>query len=401
MVGITGTNGKTTTAHLIGTCLANCGARPAVVGTLGYFFEGLEHPSTHTSPEADEIQRVAAMLRSRGASHLVMEVSSIALVAERVAEMNFDVAVFTNLTQDHLDYHGTMEAYAAAKAQLFLEHRPPVAVINVDDPFGVELAEQVAEAGRSRVIRVSLSQAVEVYAEQHELTGRGMELSLVVAGQPDAQGASERRRFAVRAPFSGTFNISNVLCAVAVVEALGLDVGAALTALEAAAPVPGRLERCDGPADDIVALVDYAHTPGALERVLESIGPAGGERLWCVFGCGGDRDSQKRGPMGEAVARAAQVAIVTNDNPRSERPESIAEAVVAGLELVPGIEIRVELDRALAIDQAVAAAAPGDVVLVAGKGHEPYQIIGDEVTDFDDRLVLRRSLRRRRGEGVG
>ena len=280
VVGITGTNGKTTTAHMIGTCLAGCGVHPAVVGTLGYFFEGEEHPSTHTSPEADEIQRVAATLLGQGASHLVMEVSSIALAAERMAEMSFDVAVFTNLTQDHLDYHGTMEAYAAAKEQLFFEHRPPVAVINVDDSFGAKLAERVAQAGHSRLIRVSLQRAVEVFAAQHSLTVGGMQLSLSVAGQPGTEGDAARRCFEARAPFSGTFNISNVLCAIAVVEALGLDLGAALAALESAAPVPGRLERCDGQGDDIVALVDYAHTPGALERVLESIRPPAGRKLW-------------------------------------------------------------------------------------------------------------------------
>lgn len=400
VVGITGTNGKTTTAHVVGTCLAGCGVRPAVVGTIGYFFEGEEHPSTHTSPEADEMQRVAASLAGRGATHLVMEVSSIALAADRVAEMSFDVGVFTNLSQDHLDYHGTMAEYGAAKEQLFFDHRPTVAVINVDDPFGAQLAAKVKAAGLCRLIRVSLREPVEVHALDHRFIGGGMELSLVVADPAQAPGQGAQQRHAVTAPFTGTFNVSNVLCAVAVVHALGLDVGEALTALAQAPPVPGRLERCDEPGDDVVALVDYAHSPGALQRVLESLRPTAGTRLWCVFGCGGDRDADKRGLMGEAVAQGAQVAIVTNDNPRSEAPETIAAAVVSGLERGGARDVRVELDRARAIDQAVQQADPGDVVLVAGKGHEPYQIIGDQVADFDDRVALRASLRRRRGEGA-
>ena len=399
VVGITGTNGKTTSAHVMETCLRGCGLRPAVVGTLGYFFEGYEHPSTHTSPEADELQRVAASLLDRGATHLVMEVSSIALAADRVAEMDFDVGVFTNLSQDHLDYHGTMAVYGAAKERLFFHHQPPLAVVNVDDPFGAELARKLAAADQGRVIRVSLHEPVEVHAAEVRLVGGGMELALVVNDSPAAGAGGTARRYELTAPFTGTFNVSNVLCAVAVVHALGLDVAAALEALVQAEPVPGRLERCDEVADDVVALVDYAHTPGALERVLESIRPAGGARLWCVFGCGGDRDADKRAPMGEAVARGADVAIVTNDNPRSESPEAIAAAVVAGLERGGAADVRVQLDRAQAIDQAVQQAAPGDVVLVAGKGHEPYQIVGTEVADFDDRVKLRESLRRRRGRG--
>ncbi len=331
----------------------------------------------------------------------MMEVSSIALAADRVAEMSFDIGVFTNLSQDHLDYHDTMAEYGAAKEQLFLDHHPPVAVINVDDPFGAQLAGKLSEDDHLRLIRVSLEEPVEVQAEQLRLTGGGMALSLVITEPARSPVKGAPQRFEVTAPLTGTFNVSNVLCAVAVVHGLGLDVGKALAALSQAAPVPGRLERCDDGRDDLVALVDYAHSPGALERVLESIRPTAGGRLWCVFGCGGDRDVDKRGPMGEAVARGAQVAIVTNDNPRSERPETIAAAVVAGLERGGAADVRVELDRARAIDQAVQQAAPGDVVLVAGKGHEPYQIIGDKTVDFDDRVVLRDSLRRRREQGAG
>jgi UDP-N-acetylmuramoyl-L-alanyl-D-glutamate--2,6-diaminopimelate ligase len=387
VVGITGTNGKTTSAHLIAACLEGSGALPGVVGTLGFRCGDLELPSIHTSPEADELQRVARAMLERGATHLVMEVSSIALAAERVAEVDFDVAVFTNLTQDHLDYHHTMATYAAAKERLFFEHRPEVAVINVDDPFGAALAERVEATGKARLLRVSTQRAADVHVARQSLSVSGMELQIVLP----------TGRYELRAPLSGAHNVTNVLCAAAVVEALGLDLGAALAALEEVDAVPGRLERVSGPGDDVVALVDYAHTPDALVNVLGSLRPLpAGARLWCVFGCGGDRDSSKRGPMGEAVARGADCVIVTNDNPRGEDPASIAAAVVQGLEGAGARHYQVELDRARAIRLAVEQAARGDVIVVAGKGHEPYQIIGKEKTAFDDRVELGAALAERR-----
>jgi UDP-N-acetylmuramoyl-L-alanyl-D-glutamate--2,6-diaminopimelate ligase len=385
VVGITGTNGKTTTVHLVEACIRASGGRPAVVGTLGYRFEALALTASHTSPESDELQRVAARMRAGGASHLVMEVSSIALASARVDEVAFDVAAFTNLTQDHLDFHGTMAAYAAAKDRLFLAHRPRVAVVNVDDPHGAELAARIratelltvsARVGGAAVCPLALATGFE-----------GIRMRVRVPG-------GEHH---VASRLVGAHNVANLLMAVAIAAALGLS-PEATQALESLPGVAGRLERCDDPAhDDLLALVDYAHTPDALTRVLASVRAQTRGRLWCVFGCGGDRDRAKRIPMGEAVARAADQIVVTNDNPRSEDPGSIAAAVVEGLERGGARgRYRVELDRARAIEQTVVAASPGDVVLVAGKGHETYQIIGAETRAFDDRAELRGALARRR-----
>jgi UDP-N-acetylmuramoyl-L-alanyl-D-glutamate--2,6-diaminopimelate ligase len=387
VVGITGTNGKTTTAHLLATCLCGAGARPAIVGTLGSRFEDWQAPSSLTSPEADELQRLAATVLARGATHLVMEVSSIALEAERVTGVDFDVAVFTNLTQDHLDYHKTMAAYAAAKERLFVEHRPRVAVIHVGDPFGAELADRL-ERTSCRVLRVS-SQPLESEGE------------LVFAREARSAASFEvampgRESLHLETPLLGRHNVDNVLCALGAVEALGLDVDAAAASLHTVTQVPGRLERVSSAADDVSAFVDYAHTPDALERVLESLAAELDGNVWCVFGCGGDRDPLKRAPMGEVVGRLADHAVVTNDNPRSENPEAIARAIIVGLARAGVDKPRVELDRQKAIEGAVLDAAPGDVILVAGKGHESYQILGDRVIDFDDRVVLRQALERRR-----
>jgi UDP-N-acetylmuramoyl-L-alanyl-D-glutamate--2,6-diaminopimelate ligase len=392
VVGVTGTNGKTTTAHLVQAAIDGAGGRAGIVGTLGARFRDLSLSGVHTSPEADELHRTAAAMAARGASHLVMEVSSIALAAERVAGVRFAVGAFTNLTQDHLDWHGSMEAYGAAKDRLFLEHRPAAAVVNVDDAHGERLCARIlAEAPGTRLLRFSARATAEVTARGVRMDARGITF--------DADTPRGRARIA--SPLLGEHNVQNLLCALAISEALGLELAGAVAGMVAAPPVPGRLERCDDPArDDVVGIVDYAHTPDALGRVLASVRPlvGPGARLWCVFGCGGDRDPLKRGPMGEMVGRLADAAIVTNDNPRSEDPRAIADAVARGLGRAAGARFEVELDRARAIGLAVERARPGDVVLVAGKGHEPYQIIGERVASFDDRVELRAALARRRGD---
>jgi UDP-N-acetylmuramoyl-L-alanyl-D-glutamate--2,6-diaminopimelate ligase len=389
VVGITGTNGKTTTAHLVSACIDACGGRSGVVGTLGTRFEQLELPSAFTSPEGDEIARIAATMRDRGATHLVMEVSSIALSAARADAVRFRTAAFTNLTQDHLDYHGTMDDYAEAKARLFVELGPGSAAVNVDDPFGVELAGRLAPSGRSSLAlaRFSVNRTdVEVFARSIDFTDAGIDL---VAATP-------RGDVRVRSPMLGRHNASNLLAAIAIAWLLDLDVVHAAEALSRPVHVAGRLERCDtSGVDDIRVLVDYAHTPDALARVLDSVRALGGRRVLCVFGCGGERDPGKRPKMGEAVGRGADFAIVTNDNPRSEDPRSIAEAIVPGLEST-ATPFEVELDRAQAIERAILSAQPGDIVLVAGKGHEPYQIIGAQTSAFDDRVEARRALALRR-----
>lgn len=394
VVGITGTNGKTTSAHLVQTCLDAAGGRAGIVGTLGYRFADLDLPPTHTSPEADDLERIAAGMRLRGATHLVMEVSSIALAAARVEAVCFRVAAFTNLTQDHLDYHGTMDAYAAAKARLFTDLRPGAAALNLDDAFGQSLADRlVRERAPCAAPGHLVGFSARVGAVGAEIAPIALEHSeagiLLVAQTPS--GAVE-----IRSPLLGMHNVSNLLTAVSIACLLGLDLERVAAALSGPTVVPGRLERCDEPAlDDVVVLVDYAHTPDALARVLESVRPLARARVVCVFGCGGDRDSGKRPQMGQAVGRAADLAIVTNDNPRSEEPRAIVDAILPGLR-GGHAEVTVELDRAKAIELAIASASSGDVVLVAGKGHEPYQITGSVTAPFDDRAEARAALARRR-----
>ncbi len=401
VVGVTGTNGKTTTTHLVQTCLAATGHRAGIVGTLGYRFGDVDLAATHTSPEADELARIAAAMHLRGATHLVMEVSSIALAARRVEAVRFRVAAFLNLTQDHLDYHGTMETYAEAKARLFVDLGPGAAAINVDDPFGPDLVRRLAPGGiggpkAATIARFSTKPGATV--EEADIapitvtyTAAGISL---VARTPAGE-------ITITSPLVGAHNVQNLLATVAICWLLDVDLKDAAAALSGPVRVPGRLERCDDPArDDVIVLVDYAHTPDALDRVLQSVRAFGQGRVFCVFGCGGDRDPKKRPLMGEAVARGADEAIVTNDNPRSEDPRAIAEAILPGLAGGRAI-VHVELDRAKAIERAVLEAMPGDVVLVAGKGHEPYQIMGSVTLPFDDRVEAERALALRRSTRGG
>jgi UDP-N-acetylmuramoyl-L-alanyl-D-glutamate--2,6-diaminopimelate ligase len=393
VVGITGTNGKTTTSLLVRAAIDGCGGRAGLIGTLGYSFDDLALPATHTSPEADDIARLARMMRDRGASHLVMEVSSIALAAQRVEAVRFRVAAFTNLTQDHLDFHGSMEAYAEAKARLFVDLAPGSVALNVDDPFGAALAPRVA-AGVRLVRTSSRPGATESEADMAPLSlEHGPSGIRMLVRTPIGE-------VTLSSPLLGAHNVDNLLTALAVAHLLDLDLAAAARGIEGAGAVPGRLERCDDPAnDDLVVLVDYAHTPDALARALAAVRPLTPGRVVCVFGCGGDRDAAKRPLMGEAAARGADLAILTNDNPRSEDPRLIAAQVMTGLEQGPA-EVVVELDRAAAIRAAVRGARAGDVVLVAGKGHETYQIVGAASAHFDDREVARAALAERRA-GAG
>ncbi len=391
LIGVTGTNGKTTTTWILEAILAEAGRRPGVIGTVAYRYAGQSFRAPHTTPLSLDLQRLLRDMVDAGVDACAMEVSSHALEQERATGCQFDAAVFTNLTPEHLDYHGDMETYFAAKARLFEERLTHEgkdgahAVINVDDPRGRELAAR-------------LTVPVVRYGLEHDADVRGYDLFCDAAGigmtiaTPDGM-------WACRTPLCGRFNASNVLAAVAVAWRCGIEASVIQRALEGMRAVPGRFEAV--PNDrGVLAIVDYAHTPDALENVVaharELVAPAGG-RLVVVFGCGGDRDRAKRPLMGRAVAVGADVVIVTSDNPRTEDPAAIIEEILPGVcdKAMPfagdrGFEVII--DRRAAIERAVKASRLGDVLLVAGKGHEDYQIVGHERRSFDDRAVLREFL---------
>lgn len=394
VTGITGTNGKTTTSYLLRAAIDGAigETRAGIIGTVGRVFGDETLDASHTTPEADELARVMARMKQKGASHIAMEVSSIAVTLGRVRAVRFRVAAFSNLTQDHLDFHGSMEAYGAAKKSLFTDLAPSVAVINVDDPFG----EEIAGVAHGIVLRVSgkgrKDADVAVLSHHMDITG-------MTARVRTPSGIVE-----LASPLTGAHNLDNLALVLGCIQALDLDVTRAANALAHETGAPGRLERCDQDGDPAAVFVDYAHTPDALARVLTAVRASCTGRVLCVFGCGGDRDAGKREPMGFEAASRADVAIVTNDNPRTEDPEDIARAVMlgvarAGKAVLSADGVRdgkngaiVVLDRAAAIELAIGSARSGDVVLIAGKGHEPYQIIGKEKRHFDDREEARRVL---------
>jgi UDP-N-acetylmuramoyl-L-alanyl-D-glutamate--2,6-diaminopimelate ligase len=390
VVGITGTNGKTTTTYLARAAIDGALGRDAcgVMGTVGYSFARWKADAAHTTPEADEIARLLAHMTKLGATHVAMEVSSHALALERVQGIRFRVAALTNLTQDHLDFHGSMRAYADAKARLFLDSAPEAVVVNVGDEFGREVARRTSAA----VVRVAARRDVEGKADVFPLQ------AIVDASGVRAIVRTPQGEVDVASPLVGNHNLDNVLLTLGIVHALGLDLRRAATALSHESGPPGRLERCDTPPDDIIVLVDYAHTPDALKQVLAGVRPIARGRLWCVFGCGGDRDSSKRSAMGEVAVRGADAVVITSDNPRSEDERAIADAILGGA-LTAGGHPHVELDRGRAIEFAIAGASKGDVVVIAGKGHETHQVIRDVRRIFDDRVEARQALARRRARG--
>jgi UDP-N-acetylmuramoyl-L-alanyl-D-glutamate--2,6-diaminopimelate ligase len=385
LIGVTGTNGKTTTTHLIEHLAAASGRPAALFGTLQNRWPGHCVTASHTTPFADTLQAQLAQAVEAGASLAAMEVSSHALDQRRVAGCRFAGAVFTNLTQDHLDYHQTMEAYFEAKARLFSEPLlAGAAVLNGDDPWGRILAERLAAAGLP-CWRSSL--------EDPEAELRVSDLAMGASGvtgtlhTPVGEG-----RF--HSPLVGRFNLMNLLQAVGVLAQQGLPLSQLLPALESFRGVPGRMERVRAPEGlGPAVLVDYAHTPDGLESALAACRPFTEGRLICVFGCGGDRDRTKRPRMGEIAARLADGVVVTSDNPRTEDPQRILDDVVAGIPA--GSDLRVEGDRARAIAETIAAAEPADLVLIAGKGHEDYQILGSHRIHFDDREEAEKALRAR------
>jgi len=388
LVGITGTNGKTTTSFLLEAILRAAGHRVGVVGTVNYRVGDKTWPAPVTTPESLDLQRLLSEMRDMGASHVILEVSSHALEQYRVDSASFSAGVFTNLSQDHLDYHQNLDCYFRAKSRLFLEilvngaERPGLAVLNLDDPCGQQLHEGVAAP------RLSYGHHLEstVRPLSYRFQRHGLEaLLLTPAG-----------KLAITSGLVGPYNLSNIMAATATALGLGIDPEAVATGVAGLAGVPGRLERL-GPSEGPSVFVDYAHTPDALSQVVSALNTLNFERLITVFGCGGDRDRTKRPLMGQAAARDSHLVVVTSDNPRTEDPLAIIQDIEAGLGAMkyPRLSLAaarrgeqgylVVPDRREAIRVAVELAHQPDAVLVAGKGHEDYQIWGEKKIHFDDR----------------
>jgi UDP-N-acetylmuramoyl-L-alanyl-D-glutamate--2,6-diaminopimelate ligase len=387
LVGITGTNGKSTVADLVGRIAERAGETPGVFGTLTYRLPQRSETAGRTTPEAPDLAPLLAELAGTGGTVAVMEVSSHALRLDRVAGLEFDVAVWTNLTRDHLDFHADLDDYFAAKASLvdLLRAAPPGRrVIGADDP----MIARLAESPRAGDLTFGLNPGCDVTAADVRLTDAGTTFRLLAP-------SGER---AAHLPLIGRHNLRNALAAAAAAEALGWPPDAVTAGLAAAAPLPGRLEPIDA-GTPFPVLVDYAHTPDALTQVLEALRETSDRRLIVVFGAGGDRDPGKRAPMGEAVARIADVPIVTTDNPRSEDPDRIIAQVLEGVRRAGNPRALVIADRREAIAAALSMADERSLVLVAGKGHERAQLFADRAVPFEDREVVRevaREVARRR-----
>jgi UDP-N-acetylmuramoyl-L-alanyl-D-glutamate--2,6-diaminopimelate ligase len=380
VVGVTGTNGKTTTTYLLESIFREVGMTPGLIGTTGARIAGRPVPFDRTTPEAPDLHRLLRAMADRGVSAVAMEASSHGLHQHRVGGIRFACAVFTNLSQDHLDYHGTMEAYFAAKARLFTPGMTERAAVNVDDPQG------------RRLLRSDVP--VVTYGMGPEADLRAEEVETSAAGIAFRAGGVE-----VRSPLRGLFNVYNCLAALAAARALGLDREAAARGIAAVGGVPGRVEPVEE-GQPFLVLVDYAHTPDGIENVLRAARPLVGEdgRLLVVFGAGGDRDRTKRPLMGRAATSLADLTVITSDNPRSEDPLAIIAQIEAGAREGGGA-YEVEPDRRAAIRLAFSRAGEGDVVVIAGKGHETGQEVGGRVIPFDDRVVAREELRALRGGG--
>jgi UDP-N-acetylmuramyl-tripeptide synthetase len=381
MTGVTGTNGKTSCAHWIAQAMQACGRRAAVLGTLGNGLVGALAPATHTTADVAVLHELLAQFRAAGATAVAMEVSSHGLDQGRVNGVKFDVALFTNLSRDHLDYHGTMAAYGAAKARLFAWPGLKTLVINADDAFGQSLID-AARARGQRVLTYGMGTA-DVGATSMTMDTAGLSLDV----------ATPWGRTVVTAPVVGAFNASNLLGVLAVLLASDIPLDAATMALARLTAPPGRMQRLGGHGKPLV-VIDYAHTPDALDKALIALRPAvtGTGELICVFGCGGDRDPGKRPEMGRIAARLASRVVVTSDNPRSEDPAEIATGIVKGIRETGNRRWALEPDRARAIQTAIAAATAQDLVLIAGKGHETYQERNGVRTPFSDAVEAAAAL---------
>ena len=386
IIGVTGTNGKTTTTNLISTILEDAGHTAGLIGTIENRIGKEVLPVLHTTPEAPELQKLFSLFLDKGADYGVMEVSSHALDLHRVRSTEFDIAVFTNLTQEHLDYHGDMESYLLAKGKLFSslgcnahKTRRKFAILNADDPYSQYLAEMT----RVPIITYGLENEADVKAEQVEVTSLGVKFLLKYTDQ----------KIPVKLKLTGLFNVYNSLAAISVGLVEGLPIEGIIASLEKIAGIPGRFESINK-GSDYAVIVDYSHTPDSLENCLKTVKEFTQGRIISVFGCGGDRDRTKRPVMGEVAGRYSDLAIVTSDNPRTEHPEAIIDEIIPGLEKSAKNKRYLRIaDRKEAIFRAVQEAKPNDIIIIAGKGHEDYQIIGKQVLHFNDREVAQEALR--------
>jgi UDP-N-acetylmuramoyl-L-alanyl-D-glutamate--2,6-diaminopimelate ligase len=386
MVGVTGTNGKTSCVQLLAQALTLLGHRAASIGTLGAGVHGQLLESERTTPDAISVQALLADFRDADVSHVAMEVSSHALEQGRVGAVDFEVAAFTNLTRDHLDYHGSMEAYGAAKAKLFAWPGLRSAVINIDDAFGRELAAQLPVGVQALRFSMAGDSAAEVAASGIVTSAEGLSFQLHT---PWGTRTIDSRLL-------GRFNVANLLAVIACLGALGEPFARIVETVAQLQPVNGRMSRLGGLQGQPLVVVDYAHTPDALEQTLTALRAHCAGQLICVFGCGGERDAGKRPLMGAIAARLADVAIVTDDNPRGEDGDAIVAQIVAGMTAARAMTV--ERDRAAAIGAALGLARSGDVVLIAGKGHETYQDGAGGKRPFDDLAVAHAALGQLNGE---
>jgi len=373
VAGVTGTNGKTTTAFLLHAILAAAGRRPGLLGTVESRIGGEVRPVVRTTPEAIDLQRMFREMLDSGDRSVALEASSHASVLHRLDRVRFDALVFTNLTQDHLDFHGTMEEYYAAKRRLFTGAAPPPAAVNIDDAWGRQLADELEQTGRAPLITFGFADDAQIRPEELLLDGSGARF----------RAGGIRLASSLR----GRFNVENVLGAVAAGILLDVDEDEIAAGVRALAGVPGRFEAVDE-GQPFTVLVDYAHTPDSLDNVLRAARDFATGRVLVVFGAGGDRDRSKRPLMGKIAADLADVVVVTSDNPRTEQPLAIIQDILQGA----GMNVEIDPDRSAAIARAVGLAEAGDVVVIAGKGHEQGQEIGGEKLPFDDRLVAREAL---------
>ena len=391
LVGITGTNGKTTTSYLLSAMFEAAGTKCGRIGTIGYRIGDREVDASRTTPEAPDLQRMMREMVNAGCGACVMEVSSHALALHRVDYLRFSAAAFTNLTRDHLDFHGSMDAYFAAKRRLF-EMLPDgaVGIINADDRRATDLV-----AASRRPVTYAIDAAADVRPGPLAFSLDGLAFDI----------RTPRGTLHATSPLVGRPNAYNILAAAATAMALDLPFSAIESGIAAVGHVPGRFEVVSAPGDNVKVIVDYAHTDDALKNLLETARPLASGRVVTVFGCGGDRDRTKRPLMGAVAARLSDLVIVTSDNPRSEDPTSIIEEIMRGI-VVPadrvmpkgqrGTASKAIVDRAEAIDRAIRDAQPGDLVVIAGKGHEKYQVIGDRTLPFDDVEIARAALAKRR-----